>query len=491
MIPVPSYQVLEFLEWLSKFQFRLTENNIRDERLLELATEYLRKGIGIHGQHVDLKFILNVFQSCPMVREPTLGEQLDHFCGCGLCLEYIRREGRGSITTSLHPLLREFLSYSERTGFREWIEDRLHSEYGREFDEIRSHREDHEWFRKLIKIIGSNLNQVFKEFLAEVPKTLIRDFESNRRSLQRRGEIGDNNRRERFHDQNEEGTQPITQLDNPEEAAHRLVMSVQELIRGGHYDHIIATDHHLCRFLSVASDFPEDLAQSLEFLAWLWEHHPRINITGDIPSENLSDLIQLFCEAKGYSNVTSFSKTVKKWIKGESSPSILRRISSFIWRNSPSRIHRESSNSTFERYKTVRMHAMFLFLSLGDFPSFIEKHWVDLNALTGDYLDVYYSKQDLKSRVSGFETLTKFKSLKIGVDQLPAIILWRRSLEEAYSISLGNLPHDEIMDVMKLIVHRISEGDELDEIRKEATKHIGTRIKDYSGPQVKDNFFLN
>jgi hypothetical protein len=241
------------------------------------------------------------------------------------------------------------------------------------------------------------------------------------------------------------------------------------LLRGGYYDQAIAADHQLSRFLAISTDFPEDLAQSLEFLAWVLDQHPDLDVAGDIPSDQLNVLVQTFCEANEYSNAGSFGKTVQRWMSGAASETILQRLRSFLWDRHDHRLPLGSKASPFRRYQSVRMHGMFLFLSTGDFPAFIDKHWRDLNALTADSLDVYFSKEDLKKRVSGYETLSEFKSLRIPVVQLPGLILWEQSLKDARAVPLGGLEHDEIMEVMKRVVHRIGAGDSLEVVVDSAT----------------------
>ena len=328
-MPVPSYQVVEFLEWMSRRELRIDPSKINREELHRFAIEYIQRGMR-HEDRYELEYYLQVFQSCPMVTEPTITEQIDHFSGCGACLEYIRREGGGKLTLSLHPLLRDFLRYSEQTGFKKWVFNTLRQSI--QFD--RSNRED-DWFRFAIREIGSKLRESFHNFIVEVPSTLIQDYEIFRRTCNTRD--SGNKKRGRFErNRHDENAHPINQDDNPQESARRLVASVEELMQGGFYDNIIASNHQLCKFLSVITDFPEDLAQSLEFLTWIWEEQPKLNITGDIPSEKLIELTQTFCEVKGYSNAASFSKTVGKWIKGESSSSIVNRLRNFIWRNAPS-----------------------------------------------------------------------------------------------------------------------------------------------------------
>lgn len=458
MIPVPSYQVVQFLDWLHQREIRLSVENLNRDHLHGLAINFLSSAeidqVGL--EHPNLQFLLRVFQSCPMIHQNGVLAQMAHFAGCGQCMEFIRERERGHVVSELHPLLREFLAQSERSGFRERIDTALKQEF-------RHFGEGDRRFHSAIRHVGSDLEAQFRRFLEVCPTTLIRNYEIERGPARERDDDRWSRRRPR-----EEDAPPISPDDSPEMAAYRLVNSVKELLTGSHYDERIVSDPQLCRFLSLATDFPENLAQSLEFLAWIFDQQPELDLAGDIPSEVVQDLVQSFCEARQYANAGSFGREVARWMSGEASETVLQRLRRFL--RGHRRGSRSRSNGTpFRRYQSVRMHGMFLFLSTGDFPSFIDRHWRDLNALTGDSLDVYFSKEDLKNRVSGYETLSEFKSLRVPVIQLPAVVLWEKSLESAQSVPLCSLEHDEIMEVMKHLVHRIGEGDTIEEVVRSVT----------------------
>jgi len=476
MIPVPSYQVVQFLDWLQDRDVRLRLEGFDRDRLMRLAIEFLRVG-GALRISPNLEFLLRLFQSCPMIQEPDILEQIAHFSGCGQCLEYIRQRGPDYIVDSLHPLLREFLAYAERSGFSAWVEEELRAEAGNvpfPRDEASENAESDRWLHSAISAVGPRLQEEFRRFLRECPGPLITRYESERRSGKRgRGHtpVGE----QRQWAPQEEGAEPIPSGDSSDHAAHRLVASVEELLGGGYYDKLIASNHRLCSYLHFATDFPKDLAQSLEFLGWMLAQHPEVDVTGDIPSTQVVTLVQAFCEAKNYSNGDSFAKAVQKWMRGEAPSRVLERLRRFLWRSDSQR--GRNSASPFKRYQSVRMHGMFLFLSSGEFPSFIEKYWRDLNALTGEHLDIYYSKEDLKSRVSGYETLAEFRSLKVSVTQLPALVLWEQNLDHARAITLGGLDHADVMEVMKHVVHRIGQADSLEQVEASSGEYVTSLLK--------------
>ena len=125
MVPVPSHQLIEFLEWLWHRQIRIGERGLDWERLERLATEFLQSdGRSLfEGQTIrpSLEDFLRVFQNCPMISEPTVLEQMHHFAACGQCPSHMR-ERRSAFIGTLHPLLQGFVDHSKQTGFYEWVD---------------------------------------------------------------------------------------------------------------------------------------------------------------------------------------------------------------------------------------------------------------------------------------------------------------------------------------------------------------------------------
>jgi hypothetical protein len=113
-----------------------------------------------------------------------------------------------------------------------------------------------------------------------------------------------------------------------------------------------------------------------------------------------------------------------------------------------------------------------LFLSAGDFPKFVKTYWEDLNHLTGDYIDIYYSDDDVERKISAYETKNEFRSLRVLPMALPALVIWQDSLKDACVVSLERLSHDDIFDLMKLIVQKIQLGNSLLEIHRESVEFV-------------------
>ena len=88
MIPVPPYQVVQFLDWLRQRQ--VAGESIRRfdrDHLSKLAREYLNEG-SLDAGKTEIPSLLSIFQSCPMITESTAREQMLHFAHCGLCFSH-------------------------------------------------------------------------------------------------------------------------------------------------------------------------------------------------------------------------------------------------------------------------------------------------------------------------------------------------------------------------------------------------------------------
>lgn len=464
MIPIPYYQVVEFLSWLSE-QRRIPEvEGIERSTLKQLALGYLRDQSRVG--RLTLSRVLQIFQICPMIGEPDVREQIRHFVGCGRCLHYIReRYEQYPEWVSLHPFLEGFLKFCQQREWAEVLESRA-----RDFDRAWI-REDPEYldhlFYEYIHRIGPDLMRAFVEYCQTADPELIRDYEARRRDWR------DFPRRPARP--SEEGTIPLGTNENLEQAAERLVDSLYLLLEGQFYKEarIEPQVYHLAAAMGLLS---ANAAQGIEFLSWLQEKHPKLDLLGNIPTQEILGLVLDFCDEKGYTNAKSFSQEVIKWLRGDIEKLVLRRLIEM-----GATVRREGRRggyavSPLARYQSVPYHAMFLFLSAGNFPDFIRKYWEDLNYLTADWVDIYYSVEDLQRRVSGYEVLEQLRSVRLEPMSLPSLLLWKQSLSDCCVIPLERLSHDEVFDLLKLVVQKIVEERDLENICAEAQAFVRQKL---------------
>lgn len=276
MIPVPSHELIRFLSWLHVRGFRLdTERN--SERLRELAFEFLQR-FG-HWAFDSLANVMVVFQECPMIGEPDVEAQMDHFSSCGSCIEYIpgSPRQRGLLLDerrtrfvgwprldegTLHPLLQGFVAWARGSELEAKLGAMRHQELER------PNPSPYE-FRDLIFGIGSQLREQFRRYISEARERDPSLVEKYLHSQLRRGgmEPGLPERRRVL----DESTQPLGANESIDQAARRLAASVRLAIASGYYDQRMAEEPRFARLLSslrIESTGPErrglDVDQPLE-----------------------------------------------------------------------------------------------------------------------------------------------------------------------------------------------------------------------------------
>ena len=427
--------------------------------LYELALVYIRSGM-VSSE----AYILKLFQACPMISESTVLEQMEHFAQCGRCLQYIERNQVDIQGVKLHPLLQGFKEFAQR------FELPLNISSNREFEP--SDRFERQ-LRDYIRRYGSRLVDLFESYLAQALPEIIRDYEIG--GLDRSAHDDRSLRESRRSDDSR--TKPINlDPESIQREARRLAASVELLARGGFYEGYLEKQPAALHFLAALGLMTENTAQAIEFLGWLQERYPKIDILANAPISEIKELALKFCETHNYENPLAFSKEVVSWLDRRSdSGNIIKRLIKIGRRIKTRNRTYNPEVSPFKRYQTIKLHAIFLFLSAGDFPSFIKQYWQDLNFLTGDYLDIYYSHEDLNRRVSGFEVLDEFRSLRLEPMSLPALVLWQTSLKDAFAVSLEQLPHQEIFSLLQAIVQNIKNKQEFLQICKTAQDFVQSK----------------
>lgn len=83
------------------------------------------------------------------------------------------------------------------------------------------------------------------------------------------------------------------------------------------------------------------------------------------------------------------------------------------------------------------------------FKKLVTEYWSDLDALSADYLDIYYIFENY--RYSGFKLMSEFESLDMRFHTyVPCIAIWEDKIDEAEAISINELSADDVFDVIKL-----------------------------------------
>ncbi|MEK6572072.1 MAG: hypothetical protein AABZ61_11915, partial [Bacteroidota bacterium] len=463
MIPIPYQQVDEFLRWLSERHPAGESQGSEGGNVKEVLLEYLKtKG---RVESLTPAYALRIFQTCPMMYEPTVREQMTHFAGCGSCLHYIHeRYKQYPRWLELHPLLERFLQFCEQSKWRKVFvagARSFDSTWMREGPEYIDHL-----FREYIRRIGPDLLSAFEEYLEVADPALVLDYEAHRAKWTELPQ--------RPPKPTKEWIEPLAISEGLEQAAERLIGSVYLLLEGRFYKEV-REDPQVYRPLVSMGLLSKNAARGIEFLSWLQERYPELDLFGSVPTEGLVELVLEFCEQKGYADTKNFSQEVMKWIRGDAEQVLFRRLSASAAKSKEG-TGRRVAVPPFARYQTVTHYAMFLFHSSGDFPAFIRNYWKELNYLTANTLNVYYSFEDLQRRSSDPEVLSHLRSIQLHSTSLPALLLWRESLSGCRALPLDDLSHQEMLDLIRLVVDKVIEKADLADIFLEAKAYIEHRL---------------
>lgn len=156
-------------------------------------------------------------------------------------------------------------------------------------------------------------------------------------------------------------------------------------------------------------------------------------------------------------------------------------------------------NNLYKRYqdKNIRFKCMIIPLSADsdEYIELIEKRWFDLHYLSGDLLDIYYSKTDYGK--SGYQITQKLDNLPSNLKhKAPIIVLWENKLKDAKSIDISRLDNEQIFEVISCVVNAIEAEKTFEEIVEEANK-MSQNLRDEQRPiynntvNIGDNAEIN
>jgi tetratricopeptide (TPR) repeat protein len=463
MIPIPYEQVDEFLQWLSEHHPATEAPAEEVGDVKEVLTEYLRTRGRVGA--LTPSYALRIFQTCPMMYEPNVRDQMIHFVGCGGCLHYIReRHEQYPRWLELHPLLQAFLRFCEQTRWGSVLEKAskdIDSTWLGEGQEYINH-----FFREYIHRIGPDLSRAFEQYLETADPALVSDYETNR------AEWMESPRRPLRP--SKDWTEPLVISERLDEAAERLIGSVYLLLEG-HFYKQAREDPGVYRLMESLGLLSRNASRGIEFFTWLKENFPDLDLFGNVPTEGIVELALSFCEEKGYRDAKTFSQEVIKWIRGDAEQLVLRRLAGRVGQPK----HETSKQGLpvpLGGNGSASYHAMFLYQSSGDFPTFIKRYWKDLNYLTTTKLNLYYSLEDLERKGVDPQTISRMRGIRLESSSLPSLLLWRGALSGCIALPLVKLSHEDIFELVKLVMRNVFENVELEKIIPEARAFIERKL---------------
>ncbi|MGH4122455.1 MAG: hypothetical protein ACREV6_05955 [Clostridium sp.] len=489
MIPVASYQIVEFLEWINKYDDINKLETFKLEELTVRANEYLtiKKQLVIKYSS-SLELFLLLFQTCVPLSCVGISEQMELFSSNEYELELEKKQLSDIVHIKLHPFLNGFLKYSNKSGLSSVIKEKIQlnniSFTDEKFDENFVIR----WINVLNKAVGNKILDEFQRYLAISNWESILNYEKNR-SKWTHSRVSRCIKRDMHNYFNDNYTEPIYQYINIDSEARRLADTVLYVISSGYKIKEFEQSEDSFKY-SVLEDIGiQPLAYSFEFIEWISKTYTQINISGDIPSDKLSELIIVFCNTFGYKNQVKFAKQLQMCLRGEGDPSVVHRLISAIKGNSKTNFNGDSVT----RYRTVPFHGIFIFDIYKNLKEFKDEYWQLINSLTSDYIDVYYSVDDFKHRVSAFEIINSINSFKnIPYNLIPCLIIWGDNIKNNNIIPLNDLKSFDIYVLFKNIVQYIREDNDLGGIASKSELWIKKYLDSDPKIQVNANeFYVN
>ncbi len=204
----------------------------------------------------------------------------------------------------------------------------------------------------------------------------------------------------------------------------------------------------------------------MDFLIYLAEKNMRIE--KNIPKYMWKKYIEEYCSANKIENSKSLQKEILKLTSNKKKlEEVLEKLIM--------RMKKEEKNIfNINRYYKCKYHAVLLFEQFNKFNKFLDDFFNDIHEFTGDVLDIYYTKEDLKRNISGYKRINEYCSLQVKKEEIPCLIIWRNENFKKEVIQLKELEHKEVFDVIKAIVIglEISNFEEAIKSGKEEVKKI-------------------
>jgi hypothetical protein len=213
-----------------------------------------------------------------------------------------------------------------------------------------------------------------------------------------------------------------------------------------------------------------DMSVEVDFLEWLVRTRAKPIKLNDMPLRTFEVLAEDFREECGKSE--SDKKRIIKAFKQSNIETLGIKLLSALPNSEWKRM--KSLGYIVDRYADSRIPYRCVILPLkAEADAYKElmgaRYWYDLNDLSGDYLDVYYSHADYGN--SGFAVANALNFIpKHLTTNVPSVVIWQDDMSKARSVDIHGLDNPAIIEVMKVIVAAIQKGDTFVEIIKGANE---------------------
>jgi hypothetical protein len=208
------------------------------------------------------------------------------------------------------------------------------------------------------------------------------------------------------------------------------------------------------------------------FIDWLSHNHPEIDLLENIPNDVLKGLVFEFFENRedykrfAAADLETLLQQLKKIRKGEYYKEQFEKLLERSVRIKKRNKEYIETIDPLNRYKTVALHAIFLYSSQQDYiQDYLIKNWGALSSMSGDYCDIYFSIDQLEYETDGFDVIDKSKSFRgIDIAKLPGIIFWEKDISINYFLPFDNLDEKNLTELFFTVFQQIRKNQNLKSI---------------------------
>jgi len=274
----------------------------------------------------------------------------------------------------------------------------------------------------------------------------------------------------------------------------KKIYDISEYDLANYMSHIIYSNNKIKnspQFLQLMLSSKTEIAEEINFFNWLQNKFDNPTDVRKMPADVFEKYVDEYINSCGKSDIEK--KHLLKSYKQTGWEILLKKIRIIL------RIDRtrdaKSLGEVAERYYSKIPRFKCIFLPLSDkrnqnyYRSLITDSWNDLNDLSGDYLDIYYSEEDAGK--SGYDIAKRINSLPDSLkSKAPCLILWEERICDAKYIPLNELKDTQIFNIIKSIVNLIIEKKNLHDIVEEVNEKVkeiqdsNLGVRKYYGPVI-------
>ena len=219
-----------------------------------------------------------------------------------------------------------------------------------------------------------------------------------------------------------------------------------------------------------------DLSVEIGFLDWLQNFKSKPINLYKMPLNLFEELVNDYLIDKDVTNYDKEYRQLIKSFKGSEQTTLTSKLSAVLPKTKLRKL--KSLHYIYDRYsnQNIKFKCFLLPLAAGrNFETFLKEYWVDLDDLSGNNLDIFYSLSELN--LSGYKIKEQFQKLNVPENMLPCLVLWEDKLEDAKFIEIRDLTDREVFHLISTIVQKIKEGNRLNEIYEKAIAMIDKKLE--------------